>query len=180
MSGRYEERDYGDSNRYDRRTDRSMRGGPQRRAGDWDCDDCGFHNYSSRSECFKCKVPKGDKGGVDRSRRFHSRSPPRRDRRDRSPPRSYGGRSGGGGGGYNNNDYGDNWDCPKCNFSNFAKRHECMKCRTSKSGESGGRSGGDDRRGGGPERREGDWNCKECDFSNFASRDACYKCSAPK
>ena len=28
--------------------------GQDRKAGDWDCPDCGFMNFASRSECFKC------------------------------------------------------------------------------------------------------------------------------
>ena len=27
--------------------------------GDWDCSDCGFSNFASRSECYRCHAPKG-------------------------------------------------------------------------------------------------------------------------
>jgi len=45
-------------------------GGGDRRPGDWTCPDsgCAAHNYSSRTDCYKCSTPKpegaGDSGGV--------------------------------------------------------------------------------------------------------------------
>ena len=58
--------------------------GQDRKAGDWDCPDCGFMNFASRSECFKCGA---GGGGFD----F----------REARPRRRYGGggwdRGGGGG-----------------------------------------------------------------------------------
>lgn len=30
----------------------------EKRAGDWDCPECRFHNFASRTECFKCSKPK--------------------------------------------------------------------------------------------------------------------------
>ena len=73
------------------------------------------------------------------------------------------------------------WDCPSCQFSNFASRTACFKCRTPKDGDSfgsGGRMGG----GGGGMRdmRPGDWSCPKCQFHNFSSRGMCYKCNSPR
>ena len=49
-------------------------GGQQEmRAGDWNCDDCGFHNYASRTECFKCHKGKGGGGWWWRWRRRRRR-----------------------------------------------------------------------------------------------------------
>ena len=39
--------------------------GQDRKAGDWDCPDCGFMNFASRSECFKC----GARGAASTSAR---------------------------------------------------------------------------------------------------------------
>ncbi|XP_045130413.1 E3 SUMO-protein ligase RanBP2-like isoform X3 [Portunus trituberculatus] len=74
------------------------------------------------------------------------------------------------------------WDCPSCQFSNFASRTACFKCRTPKDGDSfgsGGRMGGG---GGGGIRdmRPGDWMCPKCQFHNFSSRGMCYKCNSPR
>lgn len=30
----------------------------EKRAGDWECPECRFHNFASRTECFKCSTPK--------------------------------------------------------------------------------------------------------------------------
>ncbi|KAK8731272.1 hypothetical protein OTU49_007519, partial [Cherax quadricarinatus] len=70
------------------------------------------------------------------------------------------------------------WDCPSCQFSNFASRSACFKCRTPKDGDSfgsGGRVGGGMR-----DMRPGDWSCQKCQFHNFSSRGMCYKCNAPR
>ncbi|XP_069157479.1 RNA-binding protein cabeza isoform X10 [Procambarus clarkii] len=77
------------------------------------------------------------------------------------------------------------WDCPSCQFSNFASRTACFKCRTPKDGDSfgsGGRVGGGGGGGGGGMRdmRPGDWACQKCQFHNFSSRGMCYKCNAPR
>eukprot|EP01065_Artemidia_motanka_P010940 TRINITY_DN1588_c0_g1_i3.p1 TRINITY_DN1588_c0_g1~~TRINITY_DN1588_c0_g1_i3.p1 ORF type:complete len:134 (+),score=42.37 TRINITY_DN1588_c0_g1_i3:100-501(+) len=38
-------------------------GGGGGRPGDWVCDSCGFNNYASRTECFKCTGGGGGGGG---------------------------------------------------------------------------------------------------------------------
>ena len=96
--------------------------GQDRKAGDWDCPDCGFMNFASRSECFKC----GPGGGRDaRGGGFDLRDArPRYDDRGRE-----------------NRDGADlrpgDWKCPSCAFANFASRSECKRC-----GEPGGSGGG--------------------------------------
>ncbi|XP_066945778.1 RNA-binding protein cabeza-like isoform X3 [Macrobrachium rosenbergii] len=70
------------------------------------------------------------------------------------------------------------WDCPNCQFLNFASRSMCFKCRTPKDSDgfgSGGRVGGGMR-----EMRPGDWACPKCQFHNFSSRGMCYKCNSPR
>merc|ERR1711879_27532 len=40
---------------------------PNARPGDWECPVCNNHNYANRTECNKCKTPKGvfiDKAGM--------------------------------------------------------------------------------------------------------------------
>ena len=51
--------------------------GQDRKAGDWDCPDCGFMNFASRSECFKCGA-----GGRLRFRSAPALRQPRRENRD--------------------------------------------------------------------------------------------------
>ena len=108
-------------------------------------------------------------------------------------------------GNHSNND----WECPKCQNSNFAFRTECNRCGEPKGG-SFGRRGGDNRRGGDRRGRDNrnnrdnrsndrrgqdnrrdrrgnqgnhsnnDWECKECKNSNFSFRTECNRCGAPK
>ena len=89
------------------------------------------------------------------------------------------------------------WECSKCNNSNFAFRTECNRCGEPK-GRGGDRRGRDDRRGGdrrgrddrrgGRDRRDNnrgthsnnDWECSQCQNSNFSFRTECNRCGAPK
>ena len=54
--------------------------GQDRKAGDWDCPDCGFMNFASRSECFKCGAGGGgfDFRGAPALRQPRPREPRRR------------------------------------------------------------------------------------------------------
>ena len=97
--------------------------------------------------------------------------------------------------------HGDNdWDCPKCNNSNFARRVECNRCGAPKPG--GGHSGdrrnsrhdsrpprrdnrrdSRDRNYNRPERKtftDNDWECKKCNNNNFSFRTECNRCGEPK
>uniref|UniRef100_A0A0D9VY48 RanBP2-type domain-containing protein n=1 Tax=Leersia perrieri TaxID=77586 RepID=A0A0D9VY48_9ORYZ len=64
------------------------------------------------------------------------------------------------------------WNCPKCNFLNFAKNIKCLRCN----GEF------DERYQLLHENQEhlplkkGDWICKRCNFLNFAKNTRCLQC----
>ena len=95
----------------------------------------------------------------------------------------------------------NDWDCPKCNNSNFSFRKECNRCGEPRPGggggnrDSGGRNfdrGSRDRRDGGGRRdfnrssrgrdnfQDGDWYCPKCNNSNFARRTECNRCGEPR
>ena len=151
----------------------------------------------------RAKKPREERrDGGRRDDRRDSRGGDRSDRRDggrRDDRRDGGGRferRDSRGGDRNDSNSGD-WDCNKCNNSNFAFRNECNRCGESRS-QSGGRR--DDRRDGGrrddrrdsrggdrSDRRDsrggdrndsnsGDWDCNKCNNSNFAFRNECNRC----
>merc|ERR1711942_81466 len=153
------------------RDDDDYRGGggyssSRSRPGDWNCGECQFSNFASRTSCYKCNASKGGGGGGGGRSRYGGG----------------GDRGGGGGGGRHPGD----WDCPECQFMNFGSRDECLKCRARRGGGGGGYRRRDSSRspprggGGGGSRRPGDWYCSQCQFSNFASRERCFKCAASK
>jgi len=105
-----------------------------RRPGDWDCPACMAHNFSSRSECFKCGIMKP--GGVSRrpgdwwcgkcnGHNYAYRVDCFKCGADKAEGHSEPNASG-------NNGYGGrragDWDCPNCNAHCFASRMECFKC----------------------------------------------------
>ncbi|XP_050214932.1 zinc finger protein VAR3, chloroplastic [Mercurialis annua] len=59
------------------------------------------------------------------------------------------------------------WMCPKCNFMNFSKNIQCLKC-----GEDGPKKSGVSNM----EMKKGDWLCSKCDFVNFSKNVRCLKC----
>lgn len=61
------------------------------------------------------------------------------------------------------------WMCPKCNFMNFARNVQCLKCN-----EVGPKRVG----AGDVEMKRGDWICSECNFMNFSRNIRCLKCIA--
>ncbi|MBT7937760.1 MAG: hypothetical protein HN696_01200 [Euryarchaeota archaeon] len=172
------------------RDDRGSR--DDRSSGDWFCRKCSNSNFSFRTECNRCNAPKP--GGRDDGR--GERRGGRDERRGGRDDRGRHDRSGG------------DWDCPKCNNSNFSFRTECNRCNAPRGGrDSGGSRGGErgsrrgERRGErrGPhqerydrgdrndsrERRndnrgENDWTCSQCNNSNFAFRTECNRCNASK
>ncbi|ORE05754.1 hypothetical protein BCV72DRAFT_336356 [Rhizopus microsporus var. microsporus] len=153
------------------------------RPGDWNCSNCGFHNFASRRYCFKCN--------------FENPSP--------SPhagtyvPHT--------------NPYDWTCPNQTCNYHNYASRMQCKKCGAYKPGgnklvntmprNSGqysshyapppsaggpaatGPSGYGGYTGGRPHHhitfRPGDWYCPNpaCGFQNFASRQSCFRCYTP-
>ena len=115
--------------RFDRNDRFNDRGGPPARDGDWNCDDCGFSNFSYRTSCKQCGS--GGGGGGDGPIRNAGRGGYERDYdrggyNDRGPQRTFEPRPG-------------DWDCPGCGFSNFASRSQCKQCGE---GAPGGRGGG--------------------------------------
>lgn len=61
------------------------------------------------------------------------------------------------------------WMCPKCNFLNFSKNLQCLKCK-----EDGPKNVVSDE----TEMKEGDWICPECNFMNFSRNVRCLRCKA--
>merc|ERR1711916_35893 len=164
--------------------------GPERRDGDWDCEECGVMNFASRTACFKCGIGRngepvnthqGGHGGGSRRRPgdrdcaecgalvFGSRNACFRC----NAPRSNGGGSRG------NRRAGD-WDCPECGVLVFSYKDQCFKCNTPRPSGGGGGNGGGYRGGygggggGRSRRREGDWDCAACGAVVFASKSECY------
>ena len=196
--------------------DRGNRGRNDSNDGDWDCPKCNNSNFARRTECNRCGEPRGAGGGRrDGGRGNFDRGS--RDRRDGgrgnfdrgSRDRRDGGRRDGGRGNFDrgSRDGGatfahNDWDCPKCNNSNFSFRRECNRCGEPRSGgggdrrdggrgnfDRGSRDGG--RRDGGRgnfdrgnrgrnDSNDGDWDCPKCNNSNFARRTECNRCGEPR
>eukprot|EP01018_Ginkgo_biloba_P017804 Gb_13912 [translate_table: standard] len=53
------------------------------------------------------------------------------------------------------------WLCPKCDFMNFAKNHNCLQCESKR-----------------PKRQlnPGEWECPECNYLNYRRNMTCYNC----
>lgn len=172
------------------------------RPGDWNCSNCGFHNFASRLYCFKCNTDNPN---------------PAPNAGTGPPPQPV---------------YQGDWMCPNCHFHNYSSRMQCKKCAAPKpktfkggsnkklvnapptgsmhdsrpppqqqpyqsnpynagapstvpTGPSGGGYHGGYNSGGRPHHhtsfRPGDWYCpnKACGFQNFASRSACFRCHTP-
>ncbi|MDE0557620.1 MAG: hypothetical protein OSB30_04000, partial [Candidatus Poseidoniaceae archaeon] len=176
---------------------------------DWDCPQCQNNNYSFRQNCNRCEAPRPSSGrsSTRRDERYGGRD----DRRGRDDNRGRGDRRGSRDSGRDSNrssgqrdgaDNSNDWDCPKCQNSNFSFRSECNRCGLEREGgapspsrqrndRSGGRDGGhrdrrdsgrerfsrsDNRSGGNENRMDGDWECPKCHNNNFARRDECNRC----
>ena len=127
-----------DNNRRDERSDRDRHGN-----NDWDCSKCNNSNFAFRTECNRCGESRGSgsKGRIERRPKFDNR-------RDRNEKRS-------------NDRHGDNdWECSKCNNSNFSFRTECNRCGEPKGRDRGNRN---DRRPQRGERRGRDRNSRQND-----------------
>lgn len=183
--GEYGRDDYGSGGGYGGGGyDRPPRREIERRAGDWDCEQCRTMNFASRHECFRCRAPRPGGGGGGYGGGGYGGGGYGGDRGgygggsyggggyggDRG---GYGGDGGysGGGGGYGGGGYGGD--------------------RGGGYGGGGygggGYGGGGGSYGGGFDRprqsqsfREGDWSCPQCSAHNFASRSECFKCRTPK
>ncbi|CAA6672680.1 unnamed protein product [Spirodela intermedia] len=92
-------------------------GGSDVRPGDWYCP-CGYHNFASRSTCFKCGAFKDETtAGFDGGDALRSRG------------YGFGGAGGGASAARAGWKSGD-WICTRtgCNEHNFASRMECYRC----------------------------------------------------
>ncbi|XP_028753840.1 zinc finger Ran-binding domain-containing protein 2-like [Neltuma alba] len=76
--------------------------------GDWFCsaENCGAHNYASRSKCYRCAAFKDDNAGSDGYGLGSSLPPP----------------------GWKPGD----WMCSSCGAHNYACREECFRCNNTK------------------------------------------------
>jgi rRNA processing protein Gar1 len=177
---------------------------------DWDCPQCQNNNYSFRQNCNRCEAPRPSSGRSSsrRDERYGGRDERRggrdenRGRDDRRGSRDGGRDSNRSNGQRDGPDNSNDWECPKCQNSNFSFRSECNRCGLEKEGgapspsrqrsdRSGGRDGGnrdrrdsgrdrfsgsDNRSGGNENRMDGDWECPKCHNNNFARRDECNRC----
>ena len=102
----------------------------ERRDGDWDCPQCNGHNYSNKTHCFKCRLPRPAEFGRGNPNGRGGGPPPapRRENNNRAD---------------NNRDAngystvkaaivplrpGD-WNCGACKSHNFARNNSCFRCR---------------------------------------------------
>jgi len=130
----------------------------QRRAGDWDCPECGGHNFARRTSCFKCRAPRaggdgGDQGlaenggtdgdwkqAIQHAEYSNPWSPslgdealdqPLGDSPNRSGPPNGASRG-------NQNFLQGDWRCSACGCHNFARRMECFDCKAPREDDGGG------------------------------------------
>ena len=80
-----------------------------RRAGDWDCPQCGALVFASRWECFKCNSPRPDGGSSAGGGDWQQSE--QQQQQSRRP--------------------GD-WDCRSCGAMVFGSKNSCFKCGSSK------------------------------------------------
>lgn len=157
--------------------------------GDWICLSCQSHNFSSRTSCINCKVPKPQLPGAHSvtqnvgsicaptpwtcsschsineaaANACHVCTAVRPKDAPSAPPAATA--------------YPNDWNCPGCNFLNFQSRILCKNCGQQKPNSSPGMETGTHS----PlkERREKDWAC-ECGYVNFEFRNACKACHRHK
>mmetsp|Transcript_109354 Transcript_109354/g.314944 ORF Transcript_109354/g.314944 Transcript_109354/m.314944 type:complete len:353 (-) Transcript_109354:89-1147(-) len=136
--------------------------------GDWNCPNCGDHQFARNVSCRKCGTPKDSSGGCSGY--------------GGSMMAGFGGVAAGGmGGGARLGD----WNCPSCSDLQFARNSSCRRCGTPKpmgGGCGGGMMGGSGMGGccGGGDMRPGDWMCPSCGDHQFARNDVCRRCGSGK
>ncbi|KAH7528563.1 hypothetical protein FEM48_Zijuj05G0085300 [Ziziphus jujuba var. spinosa] len=54
------------------------------------------------------------------------------------------------------------WNCPKCEFMNFASNRKCLRCREPRLKR---------------QLNPGEWECPSCDFLNYRRNKVCLKCN---
>jgi len=94
----------------------------QLKDGEWNCAECNSKNFSRRTECFRCKVPKPDDGTGNNEQGSANRG-----NRDNSDQLKDG-----------------EWNCAECNSKNFARRTECFRCKVPKPDDGTGNNGNED------------------------------------
>ena len=82
--------------------------------------------------------------------------------------------------GGNNDKKGGDWNCPKCNNSNFAFRKKCNRCEADRPRDGGRTFERKFERGGNNKQKGQDWTCPKCNNSNFAFRNKCNRCEADR
>lgn len=87
------------------------------RLGDWFCPDCNEINFATRNICFRCNIKRP--ANIKRVQR-DSRDYKRRSKGRNSSSHNH------------NNSRDDDWMCPMCQFSNWASRDQCFKCKNLK------------------------------------------------
>lgn len=147
-------------------------GGGDMRPGDWNCPNCGDHQFGRNSQCRKCNTPRpgtepaGFAGGAFLG----------------GCGALLGGGGGKGGGGAPGQEMrpGD-WHCPNCNDLVFAKNDACRRCGTPRTALLPIQANGAfQANGGGQEMRSGDWNCPNCGDHQFGRNSQCRKCNTPR
>lgn len=127
------------------------------RPGDWVCQKCANHNYSSREQCNKCSSPKmvshAAYGAFKGAAGYAGRLSPYPAALPNSTKFAGSMRAG-------------DWLCPGCGNHNYASREMCNKCQRPKNMPAN--------------FRDGDWICPKCSNHNYASKQACNKCQEPK
>ena len=120
----------------DRRDNRERNNSRDRSNNDWICNKCNNSNFGFRTECNRCGNKKDSNSGTRRGR-DDSR---RRGNDRRNQPRDNRARD--------NKTFNDNdWECPKCNNSNFSFRKECNRCGEPRSSNTRGRDNSRNRDG---------------------------------
>ncbi|KAF9428834.1 hypothetical protein BGZ94_000841 [Podila epigama] len=172
------------------------------RPGDWNCPNCNFQNFASRSVCMKCSTSMPGGGGGNGGHGGNNYNSGRGNSGyggygDNGNQGGYGnggrgGYSSGGsmhqggssysGGGSNGHSFrpGD-WTCPSCNSHNFASRFQCMRCNLAKPSPRDSSSPAPNygqQQGGMGGLKPGDWLCPngQCGYHNFAKRSSCARC----
>jgi len=176
------------------------------REGDWTCQSCTNHNYSSRQVCNRCHGPRPPPPGENvRSGDWQCPACGNHNYKSRAAcnkckmakPGSGFGMFGGpiqtNGTKLSGTRLGD-WVCAQCANHNYASRTECNRCKGPKTANVGTF---------GPAKpssigslrsqpyglvaplqngkmRAGDWMCPSCMNHNWAMRESCNKCNRPK
>jgi hypothetical protein len=165
------------------------------RPGDWMCPSCGNHNFASRTQCYRCQLPRRSGGELAATPHMpphlmlhqppggtavaapppHAAAAVAAAHHHHHPP-AVGGEVRAG-----------DWMCASCGNHNYASRQSCYRCGIGKSTggaplmKQHGAMWGAVPTGSVPSgMRPGDWICQVCNNHNFASKTACNRCQTAK